>query len=99
MYHRTARDAELNLQRPLDYQSLGPECCVAYANTSAIPSIDLQEFEQKCVLVRQIPENVAESDLLRLFGTCRLLKYCPARSVCFPPKPMVTKINAKVLWG
>jgi len=97
--HRTFREAARNLQRLTDFHILGPECRVEYARSRLAHSNDQQDFHQKKVVVRQIPENVHENDLRHLFVNCRVIEYCPARTVQLAITTMKTKDSSKVLWG
>ncbi len=97
--HRTFRDAEHNLQRPIDYDLLGPKCRIEYANGYSAPFHNHYNFDNKTLVVSRIPGNVSENDLHRLFAGCRTVKYCPARNIHLSTTMMETKNKNRTLLG
>jgi hypothetical protein len=82
VFHRTSREAERNIQRPIDYYSLlGRHCRVEYASDCSYLSNNQQPFNKKKISVTKIPLNVDKNDLSHLFPDGNILAYCPARSV------------------
>jgi hypothetical protein len=96
---RTSQEAERNFHRPIDFYLLGPECRVNYANDYSTFASNHQGFDKKKVVISQIPSNVSENDLRRLFANCHILKYCPARTVQLAATTTQTKGNSKILLG
>ena len=97
--HRTFRDAKHNLQRPINYNVLGPKCCIEYANNYPVSSHNYHSYDKKTIMVSRIPGNVSENDLHRLFIGCRIIKYCPARYVYRTGTTAATKNKNKLLIG
>jgi hypothetical protein len=97
--HCTSQEAERNLQRPVNYHRLGATCRVEYARDHSNFSDVHQNFDKKKVVVRQIPENVSENDFRRLFTSCHVLRYRPARIVHLAATTTHLKSNSKILLG
>lgn len=97
--HRTSRDATRNLQGPIDYFTLGPECRLEYARNSLARSSEQGDIDRKKLIVTGIPENVCENDLHHLFFNCRIIKYCPARTVHRTITERNKEDTSKNLWG
>lgn len=97
--HRTTRDAMRNLQRPIDFHIFGLECRVEYArNYSNLPH-DQQNFDQKKIVVSHIPLNVYERDLQNLFVNCRVIEFCPARTIHPATTTARAEDKSKILRG
>jgi hypothetical protein len=97
--HRTPREAERNLRRPINFHLLGHKCRVEYANDSSALSNNHQSFGNRKLMVARIPQNVTEIELHHLFVNCHLLKYCPARIVHSGATTTKMKNNSKIIWG
>ena len=97
--HRTSQEAKHNLQQYTDSHILGPECRIEYARNCLAVSNDQEDFERTKVMVSQIPNNVCENELHHLFVNCRVIKYCPARTVHVATTTAKTEHNSKILWG
>lgn len=97
--HRTSRDAKHNLQRAINYNVLGPKCCIEYANNDPVSSYNYHSYDKKTIMVSRIPDNVCKNDLHRLFIGCRTIKYYPARYVHRTGTATVTKNKNKLLLG
>jgi len=97
--HRTSRDAESNLQRPIDFHLLGPHCQIEYADSRSALLRSRQSFDSKKLVVQQIPPNVSENDLRTLFANCHIITYCPAVNIPLTPTMMKTKTNSHILPG
>lgn len=81
VFHHSHREARRNLLRPIDRHMFGPECCVEYARIRSTQAYVQESIDQKKVRVGQIPTNVSENALRRLFNSCCVVEYCPARTV------------------
>ncbi|CAF0926568.1 unnamed protein product [Adineta steineri] len=97
--HHTARDAAVNLRRPIDLYLLGPACHIEYANKRTIHASCHQSLDKKKILVCQIPPNVSENDLRQLFGNCHLEKYYPAVVISHEATMTKIKDDANILSG
>ncbi|CAF1553607.1 unnamed protein product, partial [Adineta ricciae] len=97
-YH-TSEQAQHGLYQRVDRSLLGHECRVEYAICQPNISKNHQSIDNKKIVVTQIPENVSENDLRRLFRQCRILKYSPARFLHRPPTVTRTKCKDKILLG
>jgi len=97
--HRTCRDAESNLQRPIDFHLLGPQCQIEYADARSTLLRSGQSNDSKKVVVQKIPPNVTENDLRNLFPNCHIVAYCPAVNIPLKETMMKTKANSNILPG
>jgi hypothetical protein len=97
--HKTSKEAQLNLLRPIDHILFGPECHVEYAHDHSNLPVRHRIYDKRRVVVNKIPENVSENDLRHLFRNGYLLKYCPARSVHRTATTVATMSETKLLWG
>ncbi|CAF4298407.1 unnamed protein product, partial [Rotaria socialis] len=101
VYHRTSHDAKNNIRRLINFNLLGDECHVEYANACSNISNDNQISSKRKLAIKKIPYNVSEDDLQRLFVNCRILKYCPARITYSTTRKMENKNKneSKILFG
>lgn len=97
--HRTFRDAQYNLQQPIDYNVLGPKCYIEYANDYPASSYNYHNYDRKTIMVSRIPDDVSKNDLYRLFIGCRTIKYYSARYVHRAGTTMAIKNEKKLLLG
>ncbi|CAF2145954.1 unnamed protein product [Rotaria magnacalcarata] len=99
VYHRRFQEAKHNLRRPINFNLLGDECHVEYANACSNISNHYQISSKRKLAIKKIPYNANEDDLQRLFVNCRILKYCPAR-ITYSTTPTIGKKNKnKILLG
>ncbi|CAF1408689.1 unnamed protein product [Adineta steineri] len=91
--HGTAEEAKHNFNQPTDYIRLGPECCVKYVDYSSFLPADHQSYDKQTIAVTNIPENVSEDDLRRLFPNSRISNYYQARTI------HRKSASIKILWG
>lgn len=97
--HRTNREAQRNLQRPINYRLLGPECRIEYANGRSNDPNNHQSSDNKRLLVKQIPENVSQHELRRVFVGSHAIHYYPARVIRRPDTMTPVKCETKILSG
>jgi len=98
LLHNTAIEAENNRKRPINHGLFGPDCYIEYAKNNFDNSTKHQDSDKWNVLVRQIPENVTEERLRKLFTGCHSIFYIPARNVSKKTNDTSTTKN-KVLLG
>lgn len=97
--HRTSREAQRNLQRPINYCLLGPECRLEYAGNRSNNPSNPQSYEGKRILVSGIPENVSTDDLHRLFVNSHAIDYYPPRVTHRTTMMIPANCKTKILLG
>jgi RNA recognition motif-containing protein len=93
------QEAKRNHLRPIDYIRLGPECHVKYVGDSPSRPIRHRLCDERTIVIKNIPENVSENDLRRLFPNCYISKYCPARTVHRMATSTTVTNKSKTFWG
>jgi hypothetical protein len=97
--HRSSKEAQRNLQRPIDYILLGDECHVEHAGDTPSRSNTNRHCDERTIVVKNIPEYVTENDLSRLFINCYISRYCPARTVHRMNTSKAITTKTKTFWG
>lgn len=97
---KTAKEAKRNFLKPIDHNLLGPDCRVKYGrNSGSLLPIGYRPCDDRTVVVKNIPDNVSENDIRRVFPDCHVSKYCPARTVYRTATSTAVANRAKALWG
>ncbi|CAF1268804.1 unnamed protein product [Adineta ricciae] len=82
--YKRAKDAKRDFISPPNLASLGSKCSLAYENESACSvSVD-QTYNDRKIVVQDIPQYVTETNLQNLFPLCTISRYCPAKTTFWP---------------
>ncbi|UJR18773.1 hypothetical protein I4U23_005679 [Adineta vaga] len=81
IFHRTHIQAEFNRKKVIHSSCFGSNCKIKF-----IKNLSELSNENKCdenwnIVIKQIPENVTENDLKKLFFNSNQIKYIPSRMV------------------
>ncbi|CAF1391337.1 unnamed protein product [Adineta steineri] len=92
IFHHTNLQAEYNRKRAISSSRFGSNCQIEFVKNLDELSNENELNEKWNIVIQQIPENVTENDLIKLFN-CQKMKYIPSRIV---PK---SNTNQKILFG
>ncbi|CAF4274372.1 unnamed protein product, partial [Adineta steineri] len=92
IFHHTKLQAEYNRKRAISSSHFGSNCQIEFVKNLSELSNENELNEKWNIVIQQIPENISEDDLIKLFN-CQKIKYIPSRIV---PK---SNTNQKILFG
>ncbi|CAF3840982.1 unnamed protein product [Adineta steineri] len=92
IFHHTNLQAEYNRKRAISSSRFGSNCQIEFVKNLDELSNENELNEKWNIVIQQIPENVTENYLIKLFN-CQKMKYIPSRIV---PK---SNTNQKILFG
>ena len=82
--YKKVKDAKRDLVSPPNLASLGSKCTLTYEDEFALSiSVD-QTYNDRKIVVQNIPQDVTETDLQNLFPNCVISRYCPAKTIIRP---------------
>ncbi|UJR18817.1 hypothetical protein I4U23_021944 [Adineta vaga] len=93
IFHRTNLQAEYNRKRAINSSRFGSNCQIEFVKNLSELSNENEFNENWNIVVKQIPENVTENDLKKLFFNSNQIKYIPARIV------QKSNTDHKILFG
>ncbi|CAF1586948.1 unnamed protein product, partial [Adineta steineri] len=80
IFHHTNLQAEYNRKRAISSSRFGSNCQIEFVKNLDELSNKNELNEKWNIAIQQIPENVTENDLIKLFN-CQKIKYIPSRIV------------------
>ncbi|CAF1202320.1 unnamed protein product [Adineta ricciae] len=82
--YKKAKDAKRDFLSPPNLASFGSKCSLTYENEFAFGvSVD-QTYNDRKIVVQNIPQYVTETDFQNLFPNCVVSRYCPAKTIIRP---------------